>query len=51
MKISELLISILICSITLNAYSKGTSPSNKIQLPDFQNPQAASLGKYGIYSS
>ena len=41
---------VLLGGFTCNAVAQGPPAlSNKILLPDFQNPTAASLGKYGVY--
>ncbi|UIR55261.1 hypothetical protein LZQ00_13390 [Sphingobacterium sp. SRCM116780] len=34
---------------TFVCFGQQPQPNNRINLPDFQNPQAASLGKFGIY--
>lgn len=49
MKIPSKWLSFILSVITTNVFSQGTTIYNKILLPDFQNPSAASLGKYGVY--
>ncbi|WP_454880735.1 hypothetical protein [Sphingobacterium detergens] len=49
MKIPSKWLSLMLSVITTNVFSQGTTINNKIILPDFQNPSASSLGKYGVY--